>query len=72
MGNRSTGRKAIDSYIKHEDIVDNAVKLGKKNNLDVSPTDGNDPRGDIRVASKDMKKFIEILGSTIDQQQRNK
>lgn len=29
MVKKNSGRKAIESYIKHEDMVDNAVKLGK-------------------------------------------
>ncbi len=66
MCKKSSGRKAIESYIKHEDMVDNAVKLGKKNNLDVSPTEGNDPKGDVKVASKDRDAFLKLLGETID------
>ena len=69
MVKKSTGRQAIDAYIKHEDIVDNAVKLGKANRLDVEPTEGNDPKGDIKVASKDRAAFLKLLGQTIDKNQ---
>ncbi|MBF2057349.1 MAG: hypothetical protein IGQ45_09020 [Cyanobacterium sp. T60_A2020_053] len=71
---RSSGRKAIDSYIKHEDIVDNAVKLGQKNGLKVEATQGNDSKGDIKVAKEDSKKYLDLLADTIDKNQarRNK
>ena len=69
MDKKSTGRKAIDAYIKHEDIIDNAVKLGKANGLAVEPTVGNDPKGDVKVATKDRKAFLKLLGETIDQNQ---
>jgi len=45
MNGKSTARKTIDSYTKHEDLIDNAVKLGRQAGLDVSPTEGNDPKG---------------------------
>jgi hypothetical protein len=66
MNKKSSGRKAIESYIKHEDMVDNAVKLGRANNLDVRPTEGNDPKGDVKVAQKDLNSFLTLLGDTID------
>lgn len=69
MGKKSSGRKAIESYIKHEDMVDNAVKLGRDNGLDVSPTEGNDPKGDVKVIAKDTKAFLRLLGETIDKSQ---
>ncbi|WP_017294976.1 hypothetical protein [Geminocystis herdmanii] len=71
---RSSGRKTIDSYIKHEDMVDNAVKLGAKNGLKVEATTENDSRGDIKVAKEDSKKYLDLLGDTIDKNQarRNK
>ena len=72
MVKKNTGRKAIDAYIKHEDIIDNAVKLGKANGLDVEPTEGNDPKGDIKVASKDRATFLKLLGETIDQSKANR
>lgn len=30
MSGKSAGRKAIESYTKHEDLVDNAVELVKE------------------------------------------
>ena len=69
MTEKSAGRKAIDAYIKHEDIVDNAVKLGKSNHLEVEPTKGNDPKGDIKVAAKDREAYLKLLGETIDKNQ---
>ncbi len=66
---KSSARKAIESTIKHEDIVDNAVNLGKKNSLNVSATEGNDPKGDLKVSKKDSKAFLDILGNTIDKNQ---
>jgi hypothetical protein len=65
----SSGRKAIESYIKHEDIIDNAVKLGKAKKLKVEATEGNSSKGDIRVASKDSEVFLDLLGKTIDMNQ---
>ncbi len=69
MCKKSSGRKAIESYIKHEDMVDNAVKLGRANGLDVSPTEGNDPKGDVKVIGKDTEAFLKLLGETIDKNQ---
>ena len=69
---KSTGRKTIDSYIKHEDIVDKAVDLGKAHGLDVAPTEGNDPRGDIRVREEDLLAYLEIMGKTIDSNQQKR
>lgn len=69
MCKKSSGRKAIESYIKHEDMVDNAVKLGRANGLDVSPTEGNDPKGDVKVTGKDTEAFLKLLGETIDKNQ---
>jgi putative IMPACT (imprinted ancient) family translation regulator len=66
---KNTARKAIDSYIKHEDIVDNAVKLGQQYDLDVESTDGNNKKGDIKVAKKDSEAFLNLLGTTIDKNQ---
>lgn len=66
MNKKSSGRKAIESYIKHEDMVDNAVKLGLANGLSVSPTEGNDPRGDVKVLAKDSVAFFKLLSETID------
>ncbi|EJG0413905.1 TPA: hypothetical protein ACMDSL_002047 [Vibrio parahaemolyticus] len=69
MVKKSSGRKAIESYIKHEDMVDNAVKLGKASGLDVSPTEGNDPKGDVKVSAKDTEAFLKLLSETIDKNQ---
>lgn len=69
MCKKSSGRKAIESYIKHEDMVDNAVNLGQKFDLDVSATEGNDPRGDVKVKAKDKEAFLLLLSNTIDTNQ---
>jgi hypothetical protein len=66
MSEKSAGRKAIESYKKHEDLIDNAVRLGKAAGLDVDATVGNDPKGDVRVAVKDKDRFLELLSNTID------
>lgn len=66
MSGKSAGRKAIESYTKHEDLIDNAVNLGKQVGLDVSATEGNDPKGDVRVAAKDKDAFLKLLSDTID------
>lgn len=65
----SAGRKAIESYIKHEDIVDSAVNLGKSKGLKVEATEGNSSKGDIRVASEDSELFLDLLGRIIDTNQ---
>lgn len=57
----SAARKAAESTIKHEDLVDALESLGKKNGLDVEATTGNDPRGDVRVNKKDFPKFIAVI-----------
>jgi hypothetical protein len=69
MSGKSAGRKAIESYTKHEDLVDNAVELGKRAGLDVIATEGNDPKGDVRVAAKDKDAFLKLLGDNIDASQ---
>lgn len=69
MTEKSSARKAAESTLKHEDIVDNAVKLGKEKGLKVEATTGNDPKGDIKVDRKDSKEFLDLLGSTIDKNQ---
>jgi hypothetical protein len=69
MSGKSAGRKAIESHIKHEDLVDNAVKLGQHFGLDVSATEGNDPNGDVRVSAKDKAEFLKALSNTIDSNQ---
>jgi len=72
MTEKSAARKAAESAIEHEDIVDNAVKLGKNKGLQVEATPGNDPRGDIKVARKDSKEFLDLLGNTIDKKQQRR
>lgn len=65
----STASKAIASYVKHEELIEQAVKLGKQSGLDVNPTEGNDPKGDVRVAAKDKDAFLKLLSDTIDANQ---
>lgn len=69
---KSTAQKTIESYIKHEQIIEKAVEIGQQNNLDVSPTEGNDPRGDIRVRKEHVTEFLNLLGDTIDKNQKNR
>lgn len=57
----SAARKAAESTIKHEDLVDAIEKLGKQNGLDVGATEGNDERGDVRVNKKDFNKLISLI-----------
>lgn len=57
----SAARKAAESTIKHENLVDALESLGKRNNLDVEATIGNDPRGDVRVNKKDFEQFILLI-----------
>ena len=63
---KTTAQKTIESYEKHEAIIENAVKLGKDSGLDVEATEGNDPKGDIRVSSSDLGEFLDVVGGTID------
>ena len=65
----STGRRAIESYRKHEALVDGVVRLGLACGLQVAATDNNDPHGDIRVATVDKDDFLAVLGRTIDKRQ---
>lgn len=64
----SAARKAAESTLKHEDLVDAIENLGKKNGLDVEATEGNDPRGDVRVSRKDFAKLVALM----DQKLNNK
>ncbi|BBV29776.1 hypothetical protein STW0522CIT19_12650 [Citrobacter freundii] len=57
----SAARKAAESTIKHEDLVDAIENLGRKNGLDIEATEGNDERGDIRVNKKDLNKLIYLI-----------
>jgi len=68
---KSTGRKTIESYTKHEDTVEGLVELGQNAGLDVKATDGNDSHGDIRVAKDDAQEFSNLVCETIDRN-RNK
>jgi len=72
MTEKSAARKAAESTFKHEDIVDNAVKLGKDQGLEVEATTGNDPRGDIRVDREDSENFLDLLENTIDKNQKKR
>jgi outer membrane protein TolC len=63
---KSTAEKTIESYQKHEAIVEKAVESGKNAGYDVEATNGNDSRGDIRVAKDDAQEYLDHLGRTID------
>lgn len=58
---KSAARKAAESTIKHEELVDAIENLGKINGLDIEATEGNDTRGDIRVGKKDFNKLVSLI-----------
>ncbi|HCE4788166.1 TPA: hypothetical protein NKQ44_002607 [Vibrio parahaemolyticus] len=62
----SAARKAAESTIKHEDLVDAIEKLGKENGLDVEATEGNDKRGDVRVSRKDFDKLVSLIEKKLE------
>lgn len=62
----SAARKAAESTIKHEDLVDAIEKLGKGNGLDVEATVGNDKRGDVRVSRKDFDKLVSLIEKKLE------
>ena len=67
MGDRA-GKKAIEQHIKHEKIVDAAAKAGQDAGFDVEATQGNNPKGDIKVPmsqAKAFKKKSETISKTI-------
>ncbi|MCF8986285.1 hypothetical protein GIW26_22280 [Pseudomonas syringae] len=57
----SAARKAAQSTIIHEDLVDAIEALGQANGLDVEATKGNDSRGDLRVKKSDFGPLIKII-----------
>ncbi|HIF5595333.1 TPA: hypothetical protein ACX3CX_004579 [Vibrio parahaemolyticus] len=62
----SAARKAAESTIKHEDLVDAIENLGKKNGLDVEATEGNDKRGDVRVSKEDFDKLVSLIEKKLE------
>jgi hypothetical protein len=66
---KRTGRKVIEAYTKHEDLIDKAVELGTSHHLNVEATDGNDPKGDIKVAAGDLEDFVDLISKTIKKNQ---
>ncbi|MFB1056716.1 hypothetical protein [Vibrio diabolicus] len=62
----SAARKAAESTIKHEDLVDAIENFGKKHGLDVKATEGNDPRGDVRVSRKDYAKLESLMDEKLN------
>lgn len=57
----SAARKAAESTLIHEDLVDAIEELGKSCGLDVEATTGNDSRGDLRVRKSDFPALMEII-----------
>jgi hypothetical protein len=57
----SAARKAAQSTIIHEDLVDAIEALGQANGLDVEATKGNDSRGDLRVKKSDFGPLIKLI-----------
>lgn len=62
---KSAARKAAESTLKHEDLVDAIVELAQSNNLDAEATKGNDSRGDIRIKKRDLEKLQTIIAEKI-------
>lgn len=62
----SAARKAAESTIRHEDLVDAIENLGKKNGLDVEATEGNDKRGDVRVSKEDFSKLVSLIKKKLE------
>ena len=71
MGDRS-GKKAIKNHIKHEEIVDAAVKAGKDAGFDVQATQGNNPKGDIKVPKSQAKDFQREIRRNIKNNRKGK
>jgi len=61
----SAARKAAQSTIIHEDLVDAIEALGQANGLDVEATKGNDSRGDLRVRKSDFDTLMKIIKDKI-------
>ena len=54
-----------------QQLIDTLEQVQNKG-LQVEATPGNDPRGDIKVARKDSKEFLDLLGNTIDKKQQRR
>jgi hypothetical protein len=63
---KSTAQKVIESYIEHEKIVHQVVKMGHIHGLYVEATDKNSSKGDIRVAKNDHDKLLNLIDETIN------
>lgn len=61
----SAARKAAQSTIIHEDLVDAIEALGQANGLDVEATRGHDSRGDLRVRKSDFGPLMKIIEDKI-------
>lgn len=66
----SAARKAAESTLKHEDIVDAIEALGKSIGLDVEATEGNETKGDIRVDKADFDKLIAAISDKLNKKSR--
>jgi hypothetical protein len=64
MGDKSAD-KAIENSIKHEKLVDGAVAAGKDAGIDAEATQGNDPKGDIRVPQGQSEEFEKTIRKNI-------
>lgn len=62
----SAARKAAESTLIHEDLVDAIEELGKSQGLDVEATKGNDSRGDLRVRKSDFLILMKIIREKIN------
>jgi len=71
MGDKS-GKKAIDNHIKHEKIVDAAVQAGKDAGYDVEATQGNNPKGDIKVPKDQAKDYQNEIRKNIKDNRKKK
>ena len=63
---KSTAQKVIESYIEHEKIVHQVVKIGQLHGLDIEATNKNSSKGDIRVAKNDHDKLLSLIDETIN------
>jgi hypothetical protein len=72
MKKQSAARKAAESTIKHEDLVDKIEALGQSAGLDIEATSGNDPRGDLRIKAKDLPQLKVLIKNKLSKKVDNK
>ena len=65
----TAARKAAESTLKHEDLVEAIESIGRKAGLDIEATDGNDSKGDLRVSKNDFDKLVSIIEKKLKQKE---